>query len=258
MKLLLENWRKYLLTEQSELWGHQIAPDQKVFISKEPYTNFRNTVQKTPDNSRRKPAGLWYACGDEWIEWTKSEMPEWLESSDYLYEVKLGDGVLRITNAEEFEWLEQKYLRPGRYNDEVIDWKAIQDDGYSGIEICPYQSHGRYGSEWYYGWDVASGCIWDSSGIAEINLIAERPTGEKDDRAERTKRQERIKELETFKEKVKKATEENGCGDWFYRSDYMEKDWESIDPEEMSEEEFMKKLADHVMDNCGFDIEKWY
>ena len=66
-----------------------------------------------------------------------------------------------------------------------------------------------------------------------------------------------------FKEKVKKAADRDedgyGCGDWFYRDDYMEEDWESIDPYEMSEEEFMQKLADHVMHNCDLTLNMiWY
>jgi hypothetical protein len=201
----------------------------------------------------RKPVGLWYACGDEWIEWTKTDMPEWLESSDYLYEVKLGDGVLRITNVEEFDWLQQKYLRAGRFGDQVMDWKAIQDDGYSGIEICPYASYARMEADWYYGWDVASGCIWDSRGIVEINLIAERPPEEKDARTERAAKQERIKELTQFKEKVREKGED-WCGDWLFDSDYMVDEWESIDPYELEEKDFMLKLFDFMIDNCGLDI----
>jgi hypothetical protein len=257
MKLLFENWRKYLLTEQSELWGYHIKPEQKVFISKEPYTDFRNVRQVRPRTPHQKPAGLWYGCGDSWIEWLRSDMPEWLEESTYLYEIKLGSDVLQISNDEEFQKLEDDFQVFAPYGQKAMGWELIQNNGYSGIEICPYNHAGR-GSNWYYGWDVASGCIWNSRGIIEVTLLAQKPKEEIEARSAQAKQQERIKELVAFKEKVKKATEESGCGDWFYRSDYMEEDWESIDPYEMGEEEFMKKLADHVMDNCGFDIEKGY
>jgi hypothetical protein len=257
MKLLLENWRKYLLTEQSELWGYHIRPEQRVFISKEPYTDFRNVRQKRPRSSMQKPNGLWYGCGDSWIEWLRGDMPEWLEEATYLYEIKLGSDVLQISNDEEFEDLEAEFKVNAQFGQQVIGWELIQNAGYSGIEICPYNHGRRMGSDWYYGWDVGSGCIWDSKGITEITLLAEKSEEEIEARSGRGKEQERIKELVAFKEKVKKAVEENGCGDWWYRHD-MEEEWESIDPYEMSEEEFMQKLADHVMDNCGFDIEKWY
>jgi len=32
---------------------------------------------------------------------------------------------------------------------------------YDGIEIAPYQWDARLSLIWYYGWDVASGCIWN-------------------------------------------------------------------------------------------------
>jgi len=181
MKLLFENWRQYLLTEQSEFLGHHMQPEEKLFISKEPYTEFRNVAQQTPQSFSKKPQGLWYSCGDDWVDWAKYEMPHWIEESNYLYEVVLGDDVLRITNADEFDWLQENFLRPGRFGDEVMDWKAIQDAGYSGIEICPYQSHARMSADWYYGWDVASGCIWDSRGIVEVKLLAERSKEEYED-----------------------------------------------------------------------------
>ena len=262
MKLIFENFRKFLLTEQSELWGYHIKPDQKVFISKEPYTDFRNVRQKRPQNPNQKPVGLWYGCGDSWIEWLRGDMPQWLEESTYLYEIKLGSDVLQISNDEEFQKLEDDFLVFAPHGQKAMDWGLIQNNGHSGIEICPYNQGRRWKSDWYYGWDVGSGCIWDSRGIVEVTLLAQKPEEEIEARSVQAKQQERIKELVAFKEKVKKAVEGDedgyGCGDWFYRSDYMEEDWESIDPYEMSEEEFMQKLADHVMDNCGFDIEKWY
>lgn len=43
---------------------------------------------------------------------------------------------------------------------------------YDGIEIAPYQESLRYDLEWYYGWDVASGCIWNFEGI-RLNKIVD-------------------------------------------------------------------------------------
>ncbi len=53
----------------------------------------------------------------------------------------------------------------------VIDWFAVSKD-YDGIEICPYQWNQRMNLDWYYSWDVGSGCIWGSSafkGVVEID-----------------------------------------------------------------------------------------
>ena len=51
-----------------------------------------------------------------------------------------------------------------------INWPKVAQD-YAGIEICPYRSDKRMSSDWYYGWDVASGCVWSSKGFAGIKEI---------------------------------------------------------------------------------------
>ena len=174
MKLLFENWRKFLIKEQSELWGHHITPEQKVFISKTPYTEFRNVQQKKPPHPMIKPQGLWYGCGDAWIAWLRTEQPDWLEESSYLYEVKTDGKIYKVSNDADFEELEFDYGFGGRYGNQSIDWELMQKEGYGGIEICPYNWQRRTDSDWYYGWDVASGCIWDSSSIQDVILLAEK------------------------------------------------------------------------------------
>ena len=177
MKLLLENWKKYLLKEQTELWGYDIRPNQKVFVAKEPFTGFRNVQQDTPESKWEKPQGLWYGCGDAWIKWLGWEQRDWLEASRYLYEIKPAGKILQISNSDEFNKLESDFgfhAGDGAIGGVGIDWKKMQDAGFAGIEICPYMGR-SYG--WYAGWDVASGCIWDSSGIADVVLLAEQPEG---------------------------------------------------------------------------------
>mgnify|MGYP003135984010 CR=1 FL=1 len=177
MKLLLENWRQYL-TEQTELWGYHIDPGEKVFVSDRPYTSFRNVQQETPAYGMMKPKGLWYACGDSWIEWSESELGQ--IRGDHLYGLELGEGILRISTEEEFSQFIDRFLTPGEFG-KILDWKKVQDEGYAGVEICPYNwearqlaldGNDRY--EWYYPWDVASGCIWDSSGVKNVELLAEK------------------------------------------------------------------------------------
>jgi hypothetical protein len=177
MKLLLENWRQYL-AEQTELWGHHIDPEEKVFVSDRPYTSFRNVQQETPIHGMMKPKGLWYACGDSWTEFSKGAWDR--VEGNYLYELELGDNVLQISTKEELDQFIDRFLVPGQFG-KVLDWKKVQDEGYAGVEICPYNWTARANSlegnprfEWYYPWDVASGCIWDNSGVKDIKLLAER------------------------------------------------------------------------------------
>ena len=184
MKLLLENWREYLLTEQTELWSYDIQPDQKVIISSERWDPERvwETKQTKPSHPLEKPKGLWYGCGGVWIEWLRKnpEMANMLKRANYLYEIKLGEEVIQISNDDEFGDFQSYHAFSLEWAPDIIetavDWKGLQEEEYNGIEICPYNPGRRshYDSRWYYGWDVASGCIWNSAGISEVRLLAER------------------------------------------------------------------------------------
>lgn len=51
----------------------------------------------------------------------------------------------------------------------LIDWRRVAES-YQGIVIAPYVWARRHhlASGWYYAWDCASGCIWDSAAVAAI------------------------------------------------------------------------------------------
>lgn len=53
---------------------------------------------------------------------------------------------------------------------EGINWAEMRRD-YDGIIIAPYQYRLRMaeGFLWYYGWDCASGCIWNKRVIESIS-----------------------------------------------------------------------------------------
>ena len=170
MKLLMENWRKYL-TEEKELFGYEIQKNEKVFVSPEAFEGVRPVTQKS---SGLKPTGLWYSCGDEWVEWLESEMPSWLNRVNYLYRIEVNqERILTLRNPKDFEFLKDNFNSDDGFG---VNWKKIQDEGYAGIEICPRQSSIKqnYDYLWYSGWDVASGCIWDPAGIKGFKLIAQR------------------------------------------------------------------------------------
>ena len=181
MKKLVESWQKFLKegeTPFTDLEGNgkvSISKEQRTIASADEYKGFRPEKQR--EKPGYKPEGLWYACGDEWIEWTKSEMPEWLKEYKYLYEISITDRVLKIDTPEKFKDFESKYSasrngdESGRYSEKFINWASVAKD-YDGIEICPYMGQFRMGSsDWYYPWDVASGCIWSPGGIKDVKLI---------------------------------------------------------------------------------------
>lgn len=129
-----------------------------------------------------KPRGFWYSCGDSWIEWMSWEMPDWLNSVKYLYELDIDYSKMLVIDTEEklilFDKMQQdrtkRHNDVNSYTDKMggfwgIDWKPIMQN-YYGIEICPYQSSQRHSINWYYTWDVASGCIWNAKAIKSVKL----------------------------------------------------------------------------------------
>jgi hypothetical protein len=122
-----------------------------------------------------KPKGLWYACGDEWIQWAINEnygFGDWV----YLVHIDMAK-MLKLKNAAEVRGFSAEFevprnsLSKSEYYHFNIDWPKVAAR-YSGIEICPYVSSLRLEPEvaWYYGWDVASGCVWDPSAL-KLELV---------------------------------------------------------------------------------------
>jgi hypothetical protein len=164
----------------------EIDPAKRYHLSQHPIPTYRGTVEQGVGT---KPKGLWYACGDEWLRWMEYEMPQWLADIQYIYEVFPGPDVLYIRTVEELDafnerfgvrhWTELMGLRDSRWTDpgsrSQVDWEQVAHY-YSGIEICPYRPERRLDGpvRWYYGWDVASGCLWGPD-LHSVELIARTP-----------------------------------------------------------------------------------
>ena len=151
-----------------------MAEEGRYFFSRKYVGAFRNEKQ---GQRHDKPWGLWYACGDAWFQWTTSEMPEWVEGWQYLYELNITEAVLQLPTPEEILAFDERYRFRDAPYESYINWAAVAND-FPGLEICPYQFSLRYSLRWYYGWDVASGCIWDARGVEEMHPIAKRVTAE--------------------------------------------------------------------------------
>ncbi len=122
-----------------------------------------------------KPVGLWLSVpGDDgWKAWCEAE-GFGLGSLKCEHEVELSEGanILRLCSADDLDEFTSVYgrdrLNPYPYCQ--IDWRAVAAK-HQGIIIAPYiwprRLDGR-ASNWYYGWDCASGCIWDATAIERI------------------------------------------------------------------------------------------
>ena len=127
-----------------------------------------------------KPKGLWYECQDgsseTWKEFCTIGMSKGYQY-DSTYNVVLNDyNILFIPDEHHFEKFYKMYSTNHQADpdgtkgfDKMIDWPTVAEH-YAGIEICPYLSSKRNDDDsfWYYGWDIASGCVWDQTGIKEL------------------------------------------------------------------------------------------
>lgn len=127
-----------------------------------------------------KPGGFWYGINDAWLDWCDTEMPDWIRPHVYELDINPSD-ILTIQTLADFDKFEQKYVyhhdpevENYPYLIESVDWKEVARH-YPGIEINPYFWEKRFNSKgnWYCGWDMASGVIWDVSVIRNISYIAE-------------------------------------------------------------------------------------
>jgi hypothetical protein len=125
-----------------------------------------------------KPDGVWYAIGSEWIDWCEAEN---FSCGDYRYTLDLDySRILRLQTEEAILDFGRKFgvVKRGFRS---VDWPRVTNI-YAGIEIAPYQWTLRSDRrvEWYYGWDIASGCVWDVSAILAVHELREESRAEEE------------------------------------------------------------------------------
>lgn len=139
--------------------------------SGEPFALDRDRVYRGPSRHSFKPVGLWVSVqgADDWEAWCRAEDFD-IEKLTYVTEIVPGPSanILRIDNPDDLRRLTVKYPQadPPRLAGfgPVPDWERIAAD-FDGIVIAPYQWRERLNLHWYYGWDCASGCIWNLAAI---------------------------------------------------------------------------------------------
>lgn len=137
-----------------------------------------------------KPWGFWLSIEDyendqNWKTWCEGEEFR-LCGLKYRYAVKLKPSakILFISTTDELEAFSLKYK--GNDIEDYRQFTKIFDDPpyiyhikwediyalYDGIIIAPYNWGCRMGqsTSWYYGWDCASGCIWNIDAMEPLIL----------------------------------------------------------------------------------------
>lgn len=120
-----------------------------------------------------KPQGFWVSVvgEDDWPSWCSTEL-----TVEHTVTLASTATVLHIDNADRLGEFHKQYSvqtdHERRYIDRAgenwpIDWRAVASD-HDGIIIAPYQWSVRHSLSWYWGWDVASGCIWNLEAIESV------------------------------------------------------------------------------------------
>lgn len=124
-----------------------------------------------------KPDGLWVSVENEygWNEWCTSEDYA-LKRLKYQHKVilKKEAKILHLKSNNDILNFTKEYgsLSDDFFINWAVDYNSVKSK-YQGIIISPYQWDCRLHPQcgWYYGWDCASGCIWDLSCIKIFQLI---------------------------------------------------------------------------------------
>lgn len=143
--------------------------------------------QQEPDSFVHKPKGLWVSVDgeDDWHNWCTRE-GFFLDGLKHAHRVTLADdaNILWVSGTEQFTEFHKTYATEedvdgvGSFTfyrelrNEAIDWPAVTST-WDGIFIAPYLWGFRLSHMWYYGWDCASGCIWNLDAIADFSPIPE-------------------------------------------------------------------------------------
>jgi len=134
-----------------------------------------------------KPNGLWVSDDDTewgWRAWCISERFG-LDRLTHVHDVALAPGgnVLVISDSGALVAFHNEFrLRDEPDYKVLCDWPAVMRR-YDGVIITPYIWQRRLDLDmvWYYGWDCASGCIWQPRAIASVVLREIVPVPEPED-----------------------------------------------------------------------------
>lgn len=138
-----------------------------------------------------KPNGFWVSVAgpDDWPAWCRREEFR-VDTLEHRSVVVLADdaNILHISTPEQLDEFHLKFCvddvdfprsRPWMFEaglDErkywSLDWAAVAQQ-YQGVIIAPYQWPRRLDVMWYYGWDCASGCIWDLDAIVSVTPVVD-------------------------------------------------------------------------------------
>lgn len=171
-----------------------IRPTQLFHYSEEPLVEIIqdfHAIIRAREPFCMKPFGFWVSIEDypedqTWKTWCEQEEFR-LDDLKHRYHIKLKENsnILYLNTSQEIIDFSLKYAANdpydfGRFMRDPkrppyvykIEWDKLSEE-YDGILIAPYQWSCRLmnpTTTWYYGWDCASGCIWNVDCIESFTL----------------------------------------------------------------------------------------
>jgi hypothetical protein len=138
-----------------------------VFTDRDEIQIGKTYEQQSENELRRKPTGLWYALGGAWNEFLNSWNNHGYEYKNVFYiDIDYTD-IIRINTSDKFKKFAEEYFDSSM---DYINWNKVSKK-YKGIEIIPMRWDMRHKFFWYNGWDLPSGCIWNTSCIKNYKNI---------------------------------------------------------------------------------------
>ena len=148
-----------------------------VHYSKHPLSAIYSREQTSSEEAPgMKSVGLWFSVEEEgrddgWAEWCRDNdfHGDCLEHKTEVL-LRPASYILRMSTGEEIDAFTSKYgVKEYAGCIHMIDWRRVASE-FSGIVIAPYIYSRRLSltSSWYYGWDCASGCVWDAAAVERV------------------------------------------------------------------------------------------
>jgi hypothetical protein len=115
-----------------------------------------------------KPRGLWLSVDgdDDWAAWCR-ENSYGCGCRRFTIELTPAARVLTLVGDREVRAFDRHYGVNLYDTMRAIDWVRVATD-VQGLIIAPYVWTARLDLLWYYGWDCASGVVWDAGAIAQV------------------------------------------------------------------------------------------
>lgn len=152
------------------------------------------TYQQRGPMGHLKPNGLWVSVAgdDDWPSWCRDQEFR-MGALGHLAMVTLTEdaNVLVVSTPEQLDEFHEEFavdddpafnermttgllrelpgFSPKRFW--AMDWPTVAGK-FDGIIITPYLWSRRLdGPSWYYGWDCASGCVWNLSAVDAVEVV---------------------------------------------------------------------------------------